>query len=371
MPQKTLYLHIGHYKTGTTALQTYFASKPALKRLTGLHYASTCRKHAKHSDLAFCLLRAAGAKHLMHGYNNPVQPEELWQKLFEEIGLSSAHQVLVSSEEFMRLALFPDAPARLGAILAKKPKGLSIKALVFLRPPGAQVRSWRKQLAKMRHRLPKWNDSLLKGAIEPIHYDYKLALGCWGDLLGPENLLIKAYRGSAAEPTLLIKEAMSALGLSYMDLFAPSFPADPNPSYTDLEAQIADLAQRARLTDRERDRLNVSVSEYQKTCAQESLWPSQTPEELEARIKAGVDWVAAHAESTCCAKHLATDLPNPVLPSIDALEDTLKFTTRYLLARWQAAEAHAHAQQTRLTALEARLEHLEAHFAQRAASEPS
>ena len=83
--KKTLFLHIGHFKTGTTALQVFLSNNQAFLARNDLFYAETRRHLSKHSDFAFSLLHATGVKTLMHGYDKPEEPEDLWQTLFDEV----------------------------------------------------------------------------------------------------------------------------------------------------------------------------------------------------------------------------------------------------------------------------------------------
>ena len=105
---RTLLLHIGHYKTGTTAIQTFCQQNRVHLQNAGLNYAQTHLKNAKHSALAFAI-GPAGADTLMHGYKKPESPREIWGRLLEEVRRAPQPTTLVSSEELMRIAEFPAA----------------------------------------------------------------------------------------------------------------------------------------------------------------------------------------------------------------------------------------------------------------------
>ena len=107
--RKTIYLHIGHYKTGTTALQVFLARNRAKLLRRGLGYPEKICNHAKHSKLAFSLYHATGVDTLMHGYRDATPPEEIWAQIFAAARASKAPKLLVSSEEFMRLGAHPAA----------------------------------------------------------------------------------------------------------------------------------------------------------------------------------------------------------------------------------------------------------------------
>ena len=79
-----LIVHIGHYKTGTTALQVFCAANRDLLARQGLLYAERPLKHAKHSALALCLLHQAGVTTLMHGYQANRPAADLWADIFAQ-----------------------------------------------------------------------------------------------------------------------------------------------------------------------------------------------------------------------------------------------------------------------------------------------
>ena len=59
---KTLFLHIGHYKTGTTALQIFLERNAKLLAASGFEYPNFWTHNSKHSAFAFSILRAAGVE---------------------------------------------------------------------------------------------------------------------------------------------------------------------------------------------------------------------------------------------------------------------------------------------------------------------
>lgn len=237
---RTLILHIGHYKTGTTALQVFCAQNARGLARQGIAYAQTAQHLAKHSDLAFALLRAAGAKTLMWGYDRPDPPEAVWAPLLAEVRAAATPAVLASSEEFMRLALFPQAEERLAAILAGAPD-IRLRVVAYLRPVGPHLRAWHNQLVKTGQCLLPFQTAVCT-LFEPIHYDYALALAPWARLAGAGNLMVRPYDDGLRQGDRLYADFCAALGI---DLPArPALPEkDPNPR---LDDRLLDLARTAR-----------------------------------------------------------------------------------------------------------------------------
>lgn len=242
--KKKLILHIGHYKTGTTALQVFCdRNARALARL-GLSYARARRNYCKHSPYAYSLLRAAGADTLLHGFSSPLPPEAFWAGLFAEIRASAAPVTLISSEEFMRLGAYPAAGPRLAAILATAPD-IEMQAIAYLRPVQSHLRSWHNQLVKLGLCEIGFAEAV-RTRIEPVHYDYALALRPWVEALGPGGLILRPYDDRLRRGSRIYRDFFQALGLAL-----PPWPvlpqSDPNPRLDDGLVDAARAANALRL----------------------------------------------------------------------------------------------------------------------------
>ena len=118
---KELIIHIGHFKTGTTALQVFLEENLAFFEAHGVDYAPIWRTYAKHSDYAFSVLRAAGVRKLLHGYAKPITPRAMWQQLYDHVMASRFGTTLISSEEIIRIGQFPAAVDILRDRIGKSP----------------------------------------------------------------------------------------------------------------------------------------------------------------------------------------------------------------------------------------------------------
>ena len=249
-----LVLHIGHYKTGTTALQVFLSRNAAALRAAGLDYPDLRRHNAKHSAYAFALLRAAGATTLMHGYSDPVPPELLWEQLFDRARRHPRAVLAISSEEFMRLAMFPAAEARLAEILARHGSGVTLEAVAYLRAPQPHLRAWYNQLVKMCEPTPAYPRAL-EGTIERIHLDYGFALAPWRRLLGDGAVVLRPYRSRSIDPRALFDDFLATLGIAPPEgLTLPE--GDPNPRLDDRVVELLRLVQNAGIRGGQRNRLH-------------------------------------------------------------------------------------------------------------------
>jgi hypothetical protein len=246
---RTLILHIGHYKTGTTAVQIFCDRNAAALARRGVTWAAAGRHLSKHSDFAFALLRAGGATTLMHGYRRPDPPQAVWAPLLAEVRAAPTPAVLISSEEFMRLALFPGAVAALHEILAGAPD-IRLRVLAWLRPVGPHLRSWHNQMVKMGRCRVGFQTAVCT-QFEAIHHDYALSLAPWARLAGPGGLCVRPYDGTLRQGTRMYAEFCAALGIGL-----PRWPVlpqgDPNPRLDDRLLDLVRLAGVARLPEAER-----------------------------------------------------------------------------------------------------------------------
>jgi len=240
---RTLILHVGHFKTGTTALQVFVQRNEQALERRGLAYARTGRSHSKHSVYALSLLASVGVATLLHGYRSRKSPESLWAGLLDELRSGSAPMMLVSSEEFMRFGSHPAAAERLGAILSQAPD-ISVRVIAYLRPIRAHLESWHNQLVKLGL-CRVGRDEALGGLIEAVHFDYGLALGPWARLAGPGGLTVRPYRDALRKGNALYRDFLDALGVGM-----PAWPhlpqGDPNPR---LDDRLLDLARALAGTD--------------------------------------------------------------------------------------------------------------------------
>jgi len=237
----TLKIHIGHYKTGTTALQVFCSRHRDQLLAQGVDYPTLRHHNAKHSGYAFGLYRSAGVEKLMHGFAEPTPPEEMWGTLFEYVRDNPVPVTAISSEEFMRVGAFPAAADHLRRIVETLGQGIKFEIIVYLRSPQGHLKSWFNQLIKMGQKVSDFNSALAQD-VEVIHYDYAAALRPWAEIFGAENVSIRRYPERFDAPDALITDFMEALGVRVPeDAILPE--GDPNPRLDDRMIDAVRLMQ--------------------------------------------------------------------------------------------------------------------------------
>jgi hypothetical protein len=218
--RKTIYLHIGHYKTGTTALQVFLDSnRDTLQNLgklwnKGVDYPDQFAHFAKHSQMAFSIYREAGMTKLMYGFRDQTPAKERWHSFFDYVRQSKCPSILISSEEFMRMGANPKAAQLLKDIISPVQSEFNFKIIAYLRRPDAHLRSWYNQLVKLKQPVPDFNNAVCN-VMEPIHYDFGLALRPWMAIFGQEAVVVRAYTEDLRKDGALFRDFLSILDIPF------------------------------------------------------------------------------------------------------------------------------------------------------------
>lgn len=144
---KTLYVHIGHYKTGTTSFQAYAAANADGLARRGLCYPEAGRGPSaptSHADLSIPLAAS-------HGFGPPrwyraAPPvDDVFAELQCEIDRRPQRKALISSEEFIQLALCADPVAALRDLRSRLAP-YRVRVILTVREPMALLKSWYAQV---------------------------------------------------------------------------------------------------------------------------------------------------------------------------------------------------------------------------------
>ena len=311
---KTLFIHIGHYKTGTTALQVFLQNSTSFLNSADCQYPNVFMHNSKHSAFAFAILRAIGVEKMMYDYRNPTTPKEMWNDLYTYVSQSKVQTTIISSEEFMRVGQFPAAAEVLRSVLKNRPDDLNIKAIAYLRDPASHLRSWHNQLIKMKFPVADMG-AAVGGAIEEIHFDYKRAIGPWVDILGAENVMIRPYEYDPENPSALHEDFLQTIGVQQAaDL--TKVTGDPNPRLDDRVIELVRLMQNLDLPRPTINAIRKQALSYLE--AQDALASDGTNQMAEAQeqARAGIDWLSGLPSCDFSVESFAKSLPEPLPQSV-------------------------------------------------------
>ncbi len=353
---KTLYIHIGHYKTGTSAIQAFMDVNAGHLARLGVRYLDKHMYFSKHSDLAFAIYRAASVTTLLHGYSNPVRPEKVWDDLIAAAQAAPEPIAVISSEEFMRIGAYPRAIAILRDLAARPRAGIDIRIIAWLRDPDAHLHSWYNQLIKVKVPLPDYNTAVCK-VIEPVHYDYALALRPWADIFGADAVHVRPYSEALRVGMAIYEEFLRALGLDCRGQLGRWWipEEDLNPRLDDRLLELTRVMQIHGLGEQDiawaRDR---ALKQFDLEMRQ-ALPDQQSFEDVAARCASGLEYVATLPNSKV---DVAAFQRKPPLPN-DPLHAEMTRYLGLLIDDVQGLRVRLHQRITevdmRVTALEQRL----------------
>ena len=214
-----LTIHIGPHKTGTTAIQTAFATHMAALRRHGLLYPKTNWRFPAQHRLAFALKgrRIPGADH-----PNPTQEIE---ELLGALRKFRGRNIFLSSEEF-----FACPPEGIGRL--KNAIDMPVRVVTFLRRPDNFLISCYNQKIKQPGNgffAPIQRFLRSPAAIAP-EIDFAGAVAAWADCLGDEAICLETYE--AGPPLARLRTLLGLVSLP------PTPHARLNPSVPGVVTEI-------------------------------------------------------------------------------------------------------------------------------------
>ncbi len=176
---KTIYLHVGLPKTGSTHIQERFHQARALLRRNGLHYPVAGERYAGHHTLAKAFASTPADRGRLKWIPTPDR-EQLLSQLHEELAASPAEKVFISSEAFGQLDDIQPIAEALG--------NYQIKILMFIRRQDLWLESLYNQHAKLyvNCRTP---EAFLAQMLENQGFDYRLRLEKWSLAFGERAIV--------------------------------------------------------------------------------------------------------------------------------------------------------------------------------------
>ena len=168
---KKIFVHIGTPKTGTTALQTFFANHTDLLAKNNIVYPIAGRRRNQHFYLAIPQV------------NNKKLVEQVWQSLYDELNTTQWDTAVISSERFSR-----ESPSEI--FKALECFNAEIHIVLFLRERKALLSSHYRTLIKSGSRVCCSADAFIPFCLDRSDvFDYDALITRWCHLFGSNNVL--------------------------------------------------------------------------------------------------------------------------------------------------------------------------------------
>ena len=217
---KTVYLHIGHFKTGTSAIQKYLSDNRPLFLEYGYNYLAAARATTNpttHSQLALSLYGELGGK-TPEWYDDRQTYQELAKQVREEIDTSPLDKHVISSEEYYRYgSLKPEASEQAARKLGELLQGYHVVPIMYVREPFGFIKSWYNQVNKGPSPFRRFADFFLNVDIAMLIPQPNAEF--WRGIFGHESLVVVPYLGDQERH---LESFFDAIGLSLPSSVPPT-----------------------------------------------------------------------------------------------------------------------------------------------------
>jgi hypothetical protein len=233
-------VHIGFYKSGTTALQSRATRSPALLAQHGVTWPLEA------NDQRLAAYAVAGRTPGWRGADAPAPPITAWTDLIGAVRAAPAgNRVLISSE-----FLADVRPEVIDRIVADLGGAQQVHVLATIRPLARVLPSaWQQNL---KNGLPQPYDRWLRNVLASgaregqggfwSRHDYPVILQRWAEAVGPERVTVVIT--DSRRPELLFDSVTALLGLP-TGLLAPDAEGKSNRSLSPAEAELLRRVNRA------------------------------------------------------------------------------------------------------------------------------
>jgi hypothetical protein len=210
--KKTVYLHIGTFKTGTSAIQNFLArNAETLQRHD--FFVPAFDEREDHYVLPLSLLLAHTK---IRAVWPPVKktPDEYWASLKRQMMESTCSQIIISAETFCDLA-HPRAIAQrslFARVLTDTFLDFNVKIVVYLRNMKNYIHSMHSENVKnggMKVNIATYMTSAIEA--NSIHINPLLFLDFFSDLFGKDSLILKKYEKSNLRNGNIIDDFLSTI----------------------------------------------------------------------------------------------------------------------------------------------------------------
>lgn len=193
--KKTIYLHIGTFKTGTTSIQRYLNdNRDSLKR-AGVLFPSIFSRGGQR-ELPLSLIKEFTDFWVSSWPNFEMSAEDMWGQIFKEISKTDANKIILSTEHFCDLLHHGarEAKDEYAKVLRKFFTGYEVKVICYLRNLDAYLQSMYGEIIKIFSVNNSFFDFVEDNiASNNFHCNPILFLDYYAELFGKDNLIVRKY----------------------------------------------------------------------------------------------------------------------------------------------------------------------------------
>jgi len=223
--KKTLYIHIGRPKVGSSAIQHFLWDNRSVLAKNGYLYPESGQFHKAHHGLALVFLPNLPDAQWVKG----ISAKQMYSDFIAEVNRSNLNKAIVSSEIFYLLS----QPAEIPAALLKD---FEIKIICYVRRQDEVLLSSYVQEIKGNQIALNFDfNEYLQNEDRIALLDYKNILDKWSAVFGQENIIVRVYE-HIKEQGSIFNDFLTAAGTSINDQYQlPPARLNPSPARDILE----------------------------------------------------------------------------------------------------------------------------------------
>lgn len=248
---KTIYLHIGAPKTGTSALQNFFQkNRKILKKKEILYSQTGITRTSGQAELAFQVLELFPERNI---------DESIWNNLELEINKFNGEKILLDSEWFWN---FNQQHIQ---ALVNHLKAYNIKIIVYLRRQDEWVSSIVLQGTKLFERTWTSVDDHINALLENNNTNYYNKISNWEKVIGKENIIVREYNRKKLYNNDIYHDFLkNVFNMECDDTFITT-SEDINPRLDAKASKYKFIVNKLPLSKREKDSLLPFLFDYSRT----------------------------------------------------------------------------------------------------------
>jgi hypothetical protein len=225
---KTIYIHIGTFKTGSTSIQRFLKENRAALESRRVYVPTT--QLLAHHPLPLSLIKKysdwrAGWREFEG------DPDDVWDKFLDEVSKTECETILVSSESFCDLVNenCRESSNVFGEYLKNKLQEYDVKIICYLRSIEPYIKSIYQESIKITSRTISMLEEVDElSQRDSIHLKPTIYLDFYSSLFGRENLIVKEYARKKMKGGDSVEDILDILGCA--DLYQKEAAIHSNPS---------------------------------------------------------------------------------------------------------------------------------------------
>lgn len=237
--QKTLYIHIGTEKTGTTVLQSTFHRNRELLQESSINYpAIGFYAQAQFSLVSPLIKEETGKKFEVAPPDYDVSKEEAWSELVDNLNKSNCIKHIICVEHFSS-RLGESSIKWIGEFLKDKLEScFKVKLITYIRRPDQYLESSFSTAIKAgdTRTFSEFKESESRNE---FRYNHLKMLSNWTEVFGHENLILRVFERNKMIDGDIVSDVLNILGDYNLDLERSTLANDTNEAWHPKTIRLA------------------------------------------------------------------------------------------------------------------------------------